>query len=323
MSDATNKPNVTDIATIKQTGKSVAKDAGMNNVRAYFESQKGMLAEVLPRHLTPERMLRIALGALRTTPKLMQCTTQTLFGGVVQLAQLGLEPNTPLGHAYLIPFENRQKGVTEVQVLIGYKGLIELARRSGQVVSIAAHEVCEKDYFVYEYGLDEKLSHRPAMGDRGEVVSFYAVALLKDGGHAFEVMSAKQVEAIRDEAQNYKFARDKRTTVWAKHFVEMGRKTVLRRLFKYLPVSVEMASALAIDDKADTAAAVADLDHIIEGEFTVVADEDAAVYGGQEQGTPAVENNPSPTVDMSQLKQGEAAAAEQRSEPTTRRRALD
>ncbi|WP_439891574.1 recombinase RecT [Ralstonia sp. 25C] len=323
MSEPNNQPNAADIATIKQTGKSVAKDAGMNNVRAYFESQKGMLADVLPRHLTPERMLRIALGALRTTPKLMQCTTQTLFGGVVQLAQLGLEPNTPLGHAYLIPFENRQKGITEVQVLIGYKGLIELARRSGQVISIAAHEVCEKDYFVYEYGLDEKLAHRPAMGDRGPVVSFYAVALLKDGGHAFEVMSRKQVEAIRDEAQNYKFARDKAASVWGKHFVEMGRKTVLRRLFKYLPVSVEMAAALAIDDKADTAAAVADLDHIIEGEFAVVPDEDAAVYAGQEQAPPAVENKPSPTVDMSDLKQGEPVAAQPHRDPTTRRRALD
>lgn len=323
MSDAKEKANVTDLATIKQTGKSVAKDAGMGNVRAYFESQKGMLAEVLPRHLTPERMLRIALGALRTTPKLMQCTTQTLFGGVVQLAQLGLEPNTPLGHAYLIPFENRQKGVTEVQVLIGYKGLIELARRSGQVVSIAAHEVCEKDYFVYEYGLKEQLSHKPAMGDRGPVVSFYAVALLKDGGHAFEVMSRKQVEAIRDEAQNYKFARDKGASVWGKHFVEMGRKTVLRRLFKYLPVSVEMASALALDDKADTASAVVDLENVIDGDFTVVSDDDAAIYASQEQSAPVVENNPSPTVDVSQLKQGEPVAAEQRSETTTRRRALD
>ena len=108
-----------------------------------------------------------------------------------------------LGHAYLVPFNTKRKDangqerwVNSVQVIIGYKGLIDLARRSGQIVSIAAHEVCENDHFELVYGLDEKLNHTPAMGERGQVVGFYAVAKLKDGGHCFEFMSTHQVEQI-------------------------------------------------------------------------------------------------------------------------------
>lgn len=262
--------NTTSIANLKQTSKMVAKTVGAGTIKTFFESQKGTLAAVLPKHVSADRMLKIALGAMRTTPKLMNCTLESLLGGVVQCSQLGLEPNTPLGHAYLIPFDNRKKGITEVQIVLGYKGLIDLSRRSGQVVSIAAHEVCENDKFDYAYGLDERLDHRPAMDDRGRVIAFYAVAKLKDGGHAFEVMSRAQVEKIRDESQNYKFAKDKAGSVWGQHFVEMGRKTVLRRLFKYLPVSIEMATAAALDD-LNARGVSQELDiNTIDGEFTVI-----------------------------------------------------
>ncbi|HDR9434721.1 TPA: recombinase RecT, partial [Burkholderia multivorans] len=215
----------TNIAKLKQTSKMVARDAGIGSVKTFFESQKATLAAVLPRHVSPDRMLKIALGALRTTPKLMECTVESLMGAVVQCSQLGLEPNTPLGHAYLIPFEKKKKvggeWVTEkveTQIVIGYKGLIDLARRSGQVVSIAAHAVYEHDHFDYAFGLNEKLEHKPAMSARGRVIAFYAVAKLVGGGHAFEVMSAEQVNEIRDASQNYKFARDKEKTVWGQHY---------------------------------------------------------------------------------------------------------
>lgn len=264
----------TNIAELKQTSKMVAAQAGIGSVKKFFESQKSTLAAVLPKHVSADRMLKIALGALRTTPKLMSCTVESLMGGVVQCSQLGLEPNTPLGHAYLIPFDNRRKGITEVQIVLGYKGLIDLARRSGQVVSIAAHEVCQHDHFEYAYGLDEKLEHRPALGERGSVIAFYAVAKLKDGGHAFEVMSRGQIEEIRDASQNYKFARDKSTTVWGQHFVEMGRKTVLRRLFKYLPVSIELATASALDDLSARGVSQGLDARTIDGDFIVLPDAD-------------------------------------------------
>jgi len=147
---------------------------------------------------------------------------------------------------------------------------VDLARRSGQIISISAHEVCENDTFEFEYGLDEKLTHRPAMTKpRGEVVAFYAVAKMVGGGHAFEVMSRQQVEEIRDASQNYKFAREKSQTVWGQHFVEMGRKTVLRRLVKYLPVSIELATAAVLDGKAEGGEAQ-DLGATLTGEFEIV-----------------------------------------------------
>jgi len=271
--------NTVSIQSLKQTAGLPANQAGIGNVKSFFESQKGVLLAVLPKHMSADRMLKIALGAMRTTPKLMECTTESLFGAIVQCSQLGLEPNTPLGHAYLIPFEKKRKQgnqwVTEkveTQIVLGYKGLIDLARRSGQVVSISAHEVCQNDAFEYAYGLDERLHHVPAFGDRGPVIAFYAVAKLVGGGHAFEVMSVRQIEEIRDASQNYKFARDKATTVWGQHFVEMGRKTVLRRLFKYLPVSIELATASHLDAR-NASGEEQNLGDVLTGDFSVVTNE--------------------------------------------------
>lgn len=266
----------TNLRDLKKTAVSVAADAGIGNVKAFFESQKSTLAAVLPKHVGADRMLKIALGALRTTPKLMQARTDTLLGAIIQCAQLGLEPNTPLGHAYLIPFENRSKNITEVQIVFGYKGLIDLARRSGQIVSIAAHEVRENDHFEYEYGLDEKLVHRPAMGERGGVIAFYAVAKLVGGGYAFEVMSRADVEAIRNESQGWKTAvrfKKEASSPWGAHFVEMGRKTVLRRLFKFLPVSIELATAATLDSKAAVGETQGAFEDVLQGEYTIATDD--------------------------------------------------
>lgn len=267
----------TNLRDLKKTAVSVASEAGIGNVKAFFESQKSTLAAVLPKHVGADRMLKIALGALRTTPKLMQARTDTLLGAIIQCAQLGLEPNTPLGHAYLIPFENRSKGITEVQIVFGYKGLIDLARRSGQIVSIAAHEVREQDHFEYEYGLDEKLVHRPCLtGDRGTVTAFYAVAKLVGGGYAFEVMSRAEVEAIRNESQGWKTAvkyKKEAQSPWGAHFVEMGRKTVLRRLFKFLPVSIELATAATLDSKAAVGETQGAFEDVLQGEYTVATDD--------------------------------------------------
>lgn len=277
--------NPTSLAELKQTSKMVARDAGIGNVKKFFESQRGTLLAVLPKHVSPDRMLKIALGALRTTPKLFECNVESLFGAIVQCSQLGLEPNTPLGHAYLIPFDkHKKKGnqwvtvATEVQVILGYRGLIDLARRSGQIVSIAAHEVCAGDEFAYSYGLNESLTHKPAMNNRGPVIAFYAVAHLVGGGHAFEVMSVDAVTAIRDASQGWQRAvREKKqaTSPWGAHFIEMGRKTVLRRLFKYLPVSIELASAVTLDEVAEAGRSQA-LDGVLDGDdyITQAPDDD-------------------------------------------------
>jgi len=267
---------------LKEISTKPAAAAGFGNVKMFFESQKSAIASVLPKHLSADRMLRLAIGVLRSNPKLGGASVESLFGAIVQCSQLGLEPNTPLGHAYLIPFENRQKGKTEVQVVFGYKGLIDLSRRSGQILSIQAHEVCENDKFEFAYGLDERLIHEPALKNRGAVVAFYAIAKLQGGGYVFEVMGADQIDEIRDNSQNYKFARSKADTVWGKHYVQMGRKTVLRRLFNYLPVSIELATAIDLDAKADEMKGQ-DLGAVITGEYEEIQEEIAREVAEEEE----------------------------------------
>lgn len=241
------------------------KAAAKSQIKALIEQNKGEIAKLVPRHLNPDRMMKVVVQAATTTPALLECYVPTFVGAVVQLSQLGLEPNTILGHAYLLPFNNRRANRKDVQVIIGYKGLIELARRSGKVVSLSAHAVYERDDFQFEYGLNEKLRHVPAFGDRGEITFFYAVAHLKDGGHAFEVMTADEVRNIRAKSQG------RNNSVWDDYFEEMGRKTVVRRLAKYLPLSIEFQTAVALDNIADNNGEQG-LESVLEGDYSLTDD---------------------------------------------------
>ncbi|WP_276839154.1 recombinase RecT [Herbaspirillum huttiense] len=238
---------------MKKSPAEVAQMRPKDQIAYFLEQKKGDIAKMLPAHLNPERLMKVAQIAATTTPALLKCDVPSLVGAIGQCAQMGLEPNTVLGHAYLVPFNTKRKDadgnerwVNSVQVIIGYKGLIDLARRSGQIVSIAAHEVCEADKFELVYGLDEKLNHTPAMGKRGAVIGFYAVAKLKDGGHCCEFMSVHQVQEIMAASQS-----KGKYGPWKDHFVEMGRKTVIRRLSKYLPLSIEFQQAAALDGMAE------------------------------------------------------------------------
>lgn len=272
-------PKKTDLAALQKNAHMPVKQAGGSTVGDFFKLNKATIEAVLPAHVKADRMLKIALGAIRTTPKLQEATSVSLFGALVTCAQLGLEPNTPNGHAYLIPFRNNQKNTTDVQVIIGYRGLIDLARRSGQIVSIAAHAVHSNDEFSFEYGLDEHLKHIPCIdGERGEITHFYAVAKLVGGGYAFEVMSRSSVEEIRNNSQNWKTAvrfKKEGQSIWTLHFEEMGRKTLIRRLYKYLPTSIEMARASDLDSKSSHGEEQ-ELDQALTGEFSVVDDDAAA-----------------------------------------------
>lgn len=276
---------VANLKELKQKAKLPANQAGGNAVKDFFEANKANIAAVLPKHVTPDRMVRIALGALRNTPQLMNCTTESLVGAVMQCASLGLEPNTPLGEAYLIPFKNSREKRTDVQVIFGYRGLLSLARRSGQIVSLSAHEVCEHDEFDFAYGLDDVLVHRPLMdGERGRVVAFYAVAKLKDGGHQFEVMNRAEVDAVMMNTQS-----KGKYGPWKDYYIGMGRKTVIRRLFKYLPVSIELATAVSMDEVADNRGDQ-HLGDVLHGEYNIVPQDYEAV--GDEQEEPADESKP-------------------------------
>lgn len=278
-----------------------------------LEQKKGELAKMLPKTLSIDRLLKVAQIAATTTPALAKCDVPSLVGAIGQCAQMGLEPNTVLGHAYLVPFNTKRKDgngqerwVNSVQVIIGYKGLIDLARRSGQIVSIAAHEVREADHFELVYGLDEKLSHRPAMTERGEIVGFYAVAKLTGGGHAFEFMSVHEVRDIMKATQS-KGAYGP----WKDHFTEMGRKTVIRRLAKYLPLSIEFQTAAALDGMAE-AGKDQRLD-TIDGDFMFVQDEDAPQHGAPDPETGEIEHHqPAEQARQPQQTQQRAPAQQQR-----------
>lgn len=231
-----------------KTGGLVKKQAQMQEAEKNDNSMVGLIRRMepqirkaLPSVITPERFTRMVLTALSSSPKLQACTPMSFMGAMMQAAQLGVEPNTPLGQAYLIPYGN------VCQFQLGYKGLIDLAYRSGEVSSIQAHEVHENDTFEYEYGLDPKLRHVPAQTDRGSVTFYYAVLKLKNGGVGFEVMSRDDVET---------FARKKSNAYnngpWKTDFDEMAKKTVLKKVLKYAPLKTEFARAVASDESVKT-----------------------------------------------------------------------
>lgn len=228
-------------------------------------SMKNQLAVALPKHMSADRMARIITTEIRKTPALATANAQSFLGAVVQCSQLGLEPGGALGHAYLLPFGNGKAsdGKSNVQLIIGYRGMIDLARRSGQIVSISARTVREKDDFHFEYGLDESLKHIPGEDEDAPITHVYAVARLKDGGIQFEVMSHAQIEKVR------KSSKAGQNGPWVTHWEEMAKKTVIRRLFKYLPVSIEIQQAVILDEKAE-AGISQDNEMVLDGEFNVV-----------------------------------------------------
>ena len=178
--------------------KRVADGGEKKTMQQYIKSMEGEIKKALPSVITPERFTRMVLSALSVNPKLAACTPKSFLGAMMSAAQLGLEPNTPLGQAYLIPYNNH--GVAEVQFQIGYKGLIDLAYRSGEVEVVQSQIVYENDKFECQYGLEPKLVHVPADTDRGDPVKVYAVFKTKSGGYGFEVMS---MEDCRKHAQAY------------------------------------------------------------------------------------------------------------------------
>lgn len=211
-------------------------------IAAYLKKMGPEIEKALPKHMDADRMARIALTTIRTNPKLLECSVPSLLGAVMQAAQLGLEPGL-IGHCYLVPFKNGKTGQSEVQFIIGYKGMIDLARRSGQIENIYAHAVYSNDEFDYELGLEPKLKHKPYMnGDRGEFIGVYAVAHFKGGGYQFEFMPKEEIEKRR------KRSKAANAGPWVTDYEEMAKKTVIRHMWKYLPISIEIQQQAAQDE---------------------------------------------------------------------------
>jgi len=233
---------------------------GAKTIFDLIKASEKQFAVALGRTIDPERFVRVALTTVRTNPSLAGCNPQSLLAALMLSAQLGLEPGGPLGHAYLVPFKN------EVTFIPGYRGLITLARRSGEVASIRAHAVFDGDEFSYELGLDQDLVHRPTALDRedpAKITHVYAVAKLRDGSDpVFVVLTRAQVEKFR------KRSKAGGNGPWVTDWEAMALKTAVRRLMTWLPLSVEAtqaakADAVVVRDAIDVDLIAADTEPVV------------------------------------------------------------
>jgi len=249
------------MGTQDAANKALATATPVVSIQSLIQNSAKELGQALPAHLNPERLVRIALTSIRLNPALAKCTPESFLGSLFVLAQIGLEPIA--GRAYLLPFNNKRKTIRngkeewgtypEVQAVIGYKGLVELFYRHEAALSIDMHTVYEKDEFQYEYGTESYIRHKPAFKDRGLVVGYYVVAKMKGGANIFKFMT---IDECLEHGKKHSKTWDKTnncfypSSPWAKEPDAMCMKTVLIQLAKLLPLSVELQSAIAVDETA-------------------------------------------------------------------------
>lgn len=213
-------------------------------VDTYFQKNSSYLKSI---SIDPKVLARLVVQASKRDSKLLQCDFNTVVGGVLEANSLGLEVNSSMGEAVLVPFKNNTTKKIEAELLIEYRGLIKLAMNHPAVKTIFASEVYAEDAFSYEYGTNQHLTHIPSEEvERGDLRCFYAIAQLEKGC-IFVVLSIKQVEDVRDKySASYK--NDKSSSVWATDFIQMGKKTAIRRLMNFLPKTRELGEALRVDE---------------------------------------------------------------------------
>lgn len=240
------------------------------NMKDWIVAMQPQIEKALPSVITADRFTRMALTAVSANPKLANCTPASFMGAMMQAAQLGLEPNTPTQEAYLIPYWNSKKNAFECQFQMGVYGLIALSRRTGEFKNIDARVVYENDEFEYEYGLEPKLYHKPAMKNRGEVICYYAVYTLENGGFGFEVMSKEDVQA---HGKQYSQSYGSGSSPWKTNFDAMAKKTCLKKALKYAPISSEFKREVSTDNTIKTE---------LSDDMTLVADETVYEVEGYE-----------------------------------------
>jgi recombination protein RecT len=227
----------------KATEQTTAKGGSQLLALTEDETVRKQLALALPvGQLTAERLLRVARTEMLRNPKLLDCTRASVLDSLMIAAHLGLEVGGPLGHFYLVPFRDTKNNVSKATPILGYRGIIVLARRSGEVEDVVARAVYENDKFNFAYGLDDELVHVPADGDQGRSVKFYGIARYTNGGHLIMVMTRQQVEKFRSRSKM------KDQGAWVDDYDAMACKTVIRRMASYMPLATESAEAIAEDE---------------------------------------------------------------------------
>jgi recombination protein RecT len=224
-------------------GAIVAQKEALKTFRGLLQRMKPQIAMAIPKNLDADRMIRMSMSVVQQNPKLLECTQASVLGAIMTAAQLGLYPDTSvLGHAFFVPYK------TKCTFIAGYKGLIDLARRSGHVTSIMAHAVYEGDMFQFEYGLNPILRHKPSGEplEGREITHVFAIArILNEPIAQFVVMTKEEVDAIRKRSP----ARDRGP--WVTDYEPMAIKTAIRRLAKYLPLSSDLQRAVSLDEHAE------------------------------------------------------------------------
>ena len=225
-------------------GKALAKANPAGDFKGILAANWHKIAAVMPKHMSEDRMFQLAMSAYNSTPQLAECSTVSVLSCIMKCAALGMEPSAVdgLGRAYILPFRNGKTRRMEATFILGYKGMIDLARRSGEVESISARAVYEGDEFRYAYGLNEDLYHVP-MHKSDQLTYAYCIARFKDGGHYFIVLSRKEIEAAR------KASKAGNNGPWVTNYDAMAVKTDIRRAFPYLPVSIVAQEAAAADEQ--------------------------------------------------------------------------
>lgn len=201
------------------------------------------IRRAMPSVITPERFTRMALSAINNTPKLAECSQMSFLAALMNAAQLGLEPNTPLGQAYLIPYGN--KGKLERQFQLGDKGMMSLAYRNDQIQTIQVQCVYKNDTFDYELGLNSMLQHKPSLGERGELILVYALLKMQNDGYGFEVMSKGDIDL---HAKKYSKGISSSYSPWNTDYEDMAKKTVIKKVLKFVPLKLDSLRAIETDE---------------------------------------------------------------------------
>jgi len=259
----------------------VTKKTKQSQFKDLVEAMKPKMAGLLPKHLTPERIAKVLIVEASRTPVLMECSTRSVAESIMLSAQLGLEPGGTLGHIYFIPFKDNRRRETTCTPIIGYKGYLELARRSGQVARLDARVVYEGEPFEVSAGLKPDIQHK-IRGDvdrsDNKLVAAYAVAILKDGSEYFEIMWRSEIDKVRSRSRGGK------SGPWVSDYAKMARKTAIRALFNggCVPMSFELATAVDLDGDNPHAPNLGD---VIDVDFVNTEDEDVPkeeVNGGMD-----------------------------------------
>lgn len=238
-----------------------------NDIQDILNNYSKQMEKVLPKMLSAERMIAMASTEITKNPKLLECTAQSLIGAVLQASVLGFQPVAALGYCYFVPYGS------QVQFQIGYKGMLALARRSGEIASVYAEVVREGDKFNYTLGLHRDIVHEPT-GDISKPLTYvYAVVQFKDGGDSFVVLSRAEVERLRLRSPMQKATP---SGAWATDYEAMAKAKAIKQLAKYLPLSIDTVEAIATDEavlKAENFDKETGLYHTEDIDYTEVEEE--------------------------------------------------